>query len=774
MKILSSPRLMVILMLLYVLLIGVATFVETRYSTLTARTYFYNSWWFMLMQLVMIANFIAMSTKWQLWKQRKWGVLTSHYALALILAGALITHMFGREGIMHIREGETTDKIYGSAGEVIGQTPFSVTLDDFRLVRYPGSGSPSSFESDVTIDGRHHKIFMNNILYHSGYRLYQSSYDHDERGTILSVNQDAVGTFITYLGYLLLALGLILALLHKKSYFRVLLRSLSVITLLFTVSVGSAQKRQTPAEGSLAVEYAQGSVPSNEIATRFGKLLVQSGGRIEPVDTYSGKLLRKISRERGIAGMTPNQILLGIVTKPEVWSRVPFIYNGEELIAFVDVLDEQGVYIYGEEVELIYQKPASQRNKREKELLKLDERVNIVHSLMSGEMLPLFPNEADHTHRWHSPADDLSSFASKDSMFVSRVFIWLSTEIRKEPRSVKALEIVGMIDTYQNAKSGIEIDKDKIEAEILYNKLNVFRWGAFGYLGVGILLLVVIILSLLGRSKTLGVGVMFLIGAIVALFLWQSFGIGLRWYVAGRAPMSNSYETMVYVAWATALAGLLFVRKSKLVLALATFFAGVLLLVSNLNFMDPEITPLVPVLKSYWLMVHVAIITGSYGFFGIGFLIGVTSLALMVTGNKRLAPQIAELHIINQLALTIGLVLLTIGTFLGAVWANESWGRYWGWDPKESWALVSMVVYALILHARFIPALRSAYSFAVMSVAGLAAILMTFFGVNYYLTGLHSYGGGSVPPLLSIIYYVYGALAVLAVWAGIKRGAKNA
>ena len=239
--------------------------------------------------------------------------------------------------------------------------------------------------------------------------------------------------------------------------------------------------------------------------------------------------------------------------------------------------------------------------------------------------------------------------------------------------------------------------------------------------------------------------------------------------------MSNAYESMIFVAWATAVAGLAFGRRSRMTMALAAFLSGVLMFVSTLNWMDPEITPLVPVLKSPWLLVHVAAITGSYGFFGIGFLLGLISLLIMACKTARnagrLDAQIRELTVINEMALTVGLVLLTAGTFLGAVWANESWGRYWGWDPKETWALITMIVYAFILHARFVPALRRGgdYLFGLMTVVGLGAVLMTFFGVNYYLSGMHSYGADSAPPALYAIWVVYGIAAAIAVLAWRKR-----
>lgn len=230
-----------------------------------------------------------------------------------------------------------------------------------------------------------------------------------------------------------------------------------------------------------------------------------------------------------------------------------------------------------------------------------------------------------------------------------------------------------------------------------------------GYMAVGLLLLIFVVGQLLKPRRWVKTAIIPLVALVVLIFLLHTSGIGIRWYISGRAPWANAYESMIYVAWATALAGLLFIKRSSMTLALAAFFAGIILFVANLNFMDPEITPLVPVLKSYWLMIHVAVITASYGFFGISFLLGLLTLAFMSAGNPSkvalLQPHIRELRIINEMSLHIGLYLLTAGIFLGAVWANESWGRYWGWDPKETWALITMVIIAFILHARFLPLL---------------------------------------------------------------------
>lgn len=840
---------MALLLAVYAVSLAVATFVENRYGTPVAQRWVYHNPVFYLLQLLLAVNFIGIAVRQRWVPRRKWAVLCFHAAFVVILLGAFVTRLTGREGVMHIREGESSAELLDPAnpGQVVEILPFSVELRDFRLVRYPGSHSPSSFESDVVVrqsgrPDREANIYMNNVLHVGPYRLYQSSYDPDERGTVLIVNRDRIGTWMTYGGYILLIGGMVVALFGRRSRFRTLGRMLRqtaipVVGVVFalasparaqervdTLTVSQLEEharrqmerieqehaagtrpdaeRERPAvdrrrEKKMAPVYAVEYAFSPRTARAFGRLMVQSGtGRVQPVDTYATELWRKISREKRYRELDADQVLLGLLTQPQIWSRVPMIDVGSEALlrqagidgeqaaegrlAFIDVLDDEGNYIFADEIERVYAKPVRERNKYDKELLKLDEKVNILNALFAGRMVAIFPPASvSAAGAWYAPGDDLSAFQGRDSMFVSRIFPWFATEAAQSAETgdwTTPDEIVGMIATYQEAKAAaLDVSPRRIEAEMLYNRLDLFKWAGFGYMGFG---LVLMLITMLGWARPAGgwrVAGRVVVGVVCLLFLAQTAGVGLRWYIAGRPPVSNAYESMIFVSWATAIAGLAFGRRSKITLAAATFLSGVLMFVSTLNWMDPEITPLVPVLKSPWLLVHVAAITGSYGFFGIGFLLGLVSLAAMACRTERNAAvvdlQVRRLTVINEMSLIVGLVLLTAGTFLGAVWANESWGRYWGWDPKETWALITMMVYAFILHARFVPGLRrgGVYLFNVMSVMGLGSVLMTFFGVNYYLSGMHSYGGDSAPPALHIIWVAYVVAAVIAVLAWRKR-----
>jgi cytochrome c-type biogenesis protein CcsB len=249
-------------------------------------------------------------------------------------------------------------------------------------------------------------------------------------------------------------------------------------------------------------------------------------------------------------------------------------------------------------------------------------------------------------------------------------------------------------------------------------------------------------------------------------FLFHTLGLCLRWYIAGHAPMSNGYESMIFISWATLLAGFIFSRKSAFALSATAILASMTLMVAHLSFMDPEITNLVPVLKSYWLTLHVSVITGSYGFLGLGAILGLIVLILLSLSNnsnrERIAKTIDELTVINFKTLTLGLYFLTIGTFLGAVWANESWGRYWGWDPKETWSLITIIIYSIVIHSRRIPGMKDIFTFNLISLFAFSSVLMTYFGVNYYLSGMHSYASGDSSPVPSYVYIIVIALAALS------------
>jgi cytochrome c-type biogenesis protein CcsB len=764
----SSYKTSLVLLVLYAFLLATATLVEKYYGTPAALTIIYYSPLFIFLQFVMVLNFVAIVLRKKLLRKRKWGFILLHFAFIVILAGALVSHLFGREGTFHLREGEKGNQLEIQNGKKTAYKtlPFSLELIEFTVQRYPGSSSPSSFESRLIVhedDKSYEKtISMNNVLDIKGYRFFQASFDKDENGTILSVNKDLAGRNITYTGYFVLLLGFIACFTGKNSRFRQLSRQLKAIKIPVqtTIIILFLSFPLLPLHAETAfspLDTIQKNKINPEHAAAFGALpMLSNSGRIEPVNTFASEILRKLHKSEKIAGLNPDQFLLSLYAFPEIWIHLPFIKVSKEVAlyynltegecAYIEAFDRNGNYKFNQQLSDVFNKAPSERNRFDKELLKFDEKMNIFRQLLDFQLLNIFPKENDRVPFWYAPGDNLSYFSGQDSLFVSGIMDWYVDELREASKTgnwSKAGEVLEMIKTYQQKRNHtVEVYPQKIKAELLYNQLNIFRHCKKGYLILGGLLLVFSFFSLLKVQKWTHLPIRLLIAGIFLCFLCHLFGIGLRGYISGYAPWSNSYETMVYVSWVTVLAGLFFVRKSPVTYALAALFGGIILFVSGLNWMDPQINPLVPVLKSPWLMFHVAIIVAAYGFAGISCLVGLTNLSLMSLPKKKpaLAVRIRELTIINEMAMLIGLALMTTGTFLGAIWANESWGRYWGWDPKETWALITIVTYAVTLHLRLVKRGDNTLLFNLMAVLSFLSVLMTYFGVNYFLSGMHSYG----------------------------------
>ncbi|MGB5461533.1 MAG: cytochrome c biogenesis protein CcsA, partial [Eudoraea sp.] len=339
---------------------------------------------------------------------------------------------------------------------------------------------------------------------------------------------------------------------------------------------------------------------------------------------------------------------------------------------------------------------------------------------------------------------------------------------------IQADGLVAELKTYQIKNGGsIMPSESKINAEILLNQLNVFTRLAIFYIFLGIALLFFLFYSVFKPNATLKKVYLVLFSLVILGFVLHTIGLGLRWYVSGRAPWSNGYESMIYIAWTSTLAGILFTRKSFGGLAATMVLAATILFVSTLSFLDPEINPLVPVLKSYWLTIHVSLVAGSYGFLMLGAIIGLINLILMIflreSNKTRIKRIVQEMSYISELTLIGGLFMVSVGTYLGGIWANESWGRYWGWDAKETWALVTILVYAFILHMRLIPKLTGLFAYNVATIFGLASVIMTYYGVNYYLSGLHSYATGDPVPIPSWVYMVVIAIIIISTLAYFKK-----
>jgi cytochrome c-type biogenesis protein CcsB len=789
-KFLSSYKGSIVLMLIYSFGLATATIVEKQLGTQAAKMLIYYSPLFILLQLLLAINFLIILFNSNYIKSKRWGLIIIHLSLTVILGGALTTFLFGKEGQVHIREGEKSDQLvmHTSKGVKTEKLPFVLELKDFRLNRYPGSNSPSSYESTLLVyvdnDIREVSVFMNNVLDLKGYRFFQASYDKDELGTVLSVNKDVAGRTITYTGYILLLIGFILMFLMPGSRFRKLGEQLKDIraradklTLVFLLSLislnGFSQNNWNETKHTIdIIESIKDNAIPVEHAEKFGALPVQFRGRVMPLNTFSSEILRKIHNETNIYNLNSDQFLLSLLVNPEKWSHAKIISGDQSYLSYNQFFDEGGSYSLLNQLQQIYNQPADKRNESEKDLIKLDEKVNILYQLFTHIIPGIFPHAEDPSHTWYNLGDNLSVYEFKDSVFITDSFNNYLAEVRLSLQSndwSKPDEILNSIKEYQlsNDKASL-IRPDKIEAELKYNRLNIFNYSKLGYFILGGLLLILAFIRLMNRKTWLQYASTILIIGIAAIFIYHLFGMGMRWYISGYAPWSNSYETMVYVAWATVLAGFIFGRKNILTLSLATLFGGVILFVSSLNWMDPQINTLVPVLNSPWLMFHVAVIVAAYGFFGISFLLGLTNIIIMSfnKASSLMALRIKELSVINNMSLLTGLALMTIGTFLGAVWANESWGRYWGWDPKETWALITIIVYSVVTHLHLVKKWNSDWLFNFTSVLGFSSVLMTYLGVNYFLSGMHSYGqtdtSSSVFVYIAIVFTIIVILGFLS------------
>ena len=701
--------------------------------------------------------------------------------------------------------------IYVNYGSKEIELPFSIRLEDFIAERYPGTEkSYSSFKSVVEVvqedeENFPYEIYMNHVLDHKGYRFFQSSFHPDEKGTVLSVNHDYWGTWITYIGYTLLYIGLMWLLFAKGSRFGNLKDMLekvkdkkkklsTVIAFLLISTAGFAQDNRDHEHIQTAQRQIDSMIQANAVeknhAAEFGKLVIQdAGGRMKPANTYSSELLRKLSKKDEYKDMSSDQVLISMTENPAVWYTVPLIYvkpqndsirhlvnvpEDQKYLALTDFFDQEGNYMLAPYLEEAYQ--AGVPNQFQKDYIETDKKVNLLYQALQGKILRIFPIPEHENNKWVSyPEAAESGFKGMDSVYTQQVLpLYMSAleEARKSGDYTKANQFLESIKGFQK-KYGSEVlpSKEKIEAEIAYNKYDIFRNLFWMYMLAGLFMLIVVILQIFYDNKPIRLIINGSIVVIALLFALHTFGLIARWYISGHAPWSDAYESMIYVAWATMFFGLAFGRKSDLTIASTAFVTAMILMIAHWNWMDPAIANLQPVLDSYWLMIHVSVIVGSYGPFTLGMILGVVALLLMILTNsknkKKMELNIKEITIITEMALTVGLVMLTIGNFLGGQWANESWGRYWGWDPKETWALISIMVYAFVIHMRLVPGLRSRWFFNFMAIVAFASILMTYFGVNFYLSGLHSYASGDKVITPSFVYYsiaVVGVLGAVSYW----------
>ena len=691
-------------------------------------------------------------------------------------------------------------------GSKVYELPFSIKLNDFIAEKYPGTEKGyASFMSKVTVNDERsfdYDIFMNNILDHKGYRFFQSSFHPDEKGTVLSVNHDFWGTWITYIGYFLLYTGLMGIMFFGKTRFKDLAESLekvkkkkaTIATIFFMGFVLNTAAQED--HGHATVPTAQQvdsilktTVASKEHAEKFGKLVIQDdGGRMKPINTFASELLRKLSLQNKYKDLNADQVFLSMMLHPAAWYNMEFIAldkkgkndsirkvigvpSDQRYVKATDFFDTKGQYKLAPYLDAAT--ATNNPNKFEQDLEDANIRLSLLNRALSGEIIKIFPLLNDENNKWISAVEYRSGqYQVSDSLygnFIKNAVPYYLISLKKAIGNGDYAEADKLLEAFHqnqvNHGSEVLPAEKKVNAEVLYNNLDIFNRLYKFYALVGILMFLVLVFRIFKDREIWKAATYLFKGTIVLFFIWHTAGLILRWYISGHAPWSDAYESILYVSWATMGMGMLLGRKSDMTIAATAFVTSMLLWIAHQSWVDPSIGNLVPVLDSYWLMIHVAVIVGSYGPLTVGMILGVVCLLLIILTNKRnkkrMEINLKELTIINELTLTVGLIMLTIGNFLGGQWANESWGRYWGWDPKETWALISIMVYAFVIHTRLVPGLRGRWTFNFLSIAAFGSIMMTYFGVNFYLVGLHSYASGSPTITPTFVWYIVLGVLVL-------------
>lgn len=725
-------------------------------------------------------------------------------------------------------------------GPKIYTTPFALKLDDFVMETYPGSSSPSAYESHIQIidEGKQtpYKIYMNNVLDYKGYRFFQAGFDPDRQGTQLSVNHDYWGTLVTYIGYALLFGGMFFIFFWKGTYFWKLNSSLknlnkkktaTALALLLSLGLfaqkvethgtsdGSrdnlserhAQTTEQPQQNSVAKSLskmttisADEAIAKNKIsrehADKFGYLLVQNyEGRIVPINTQALDVLRKLYKRDKFYDsekknyLTPEQWFLSINTDTPSWTMVPMIKvgskGGDELKAKTKANDEgytslmnlfpadangNLAYVLEQDYQEAFRKKPADQSNYDKEVIAVNERVQIFNEFFSGQFMRIVPVKNDPNSTWNSWLNQ-NFEPDMESQAVMGPYLSAVLFAQQDGNWAKAdVELKKLSDYQQKWGKNVVPSASKVETEVLMNKLDINFWLMIFYSLIGGLMVVLGFIELFQPNRWINTIIKTLIVLGSVGYLLQFLGLVGRWYISGHAPWSNGYEAIVFISWVGITAGLVLYKNSNALIPASGFMVAVIMMgfAHGGSALDPQITPLVPVLKSYWLIIHVAIITASYGFFGLSFVIAVICLIFYILASKkhyqlRHNSTIKELTIVSEMSLHIGLFALTVGTFLGGIWANESWGRYWSWDPKETWALISIMIYAFVVHMRLVPGLRGAWAYHTAAMFAISSVIMTYFGVNYYLSGLHSYAAGDPIPVPEWVYIGTALMLLIAI-----------
>lgn len=723
-----------------ILILITATIVESSKGTAFVRQHIYTSAWF----VVLWAALVVVAAVYIVLRKNKSNVSTSvllvHASFLVILLGAFTSWTMAESGTIHLRQNETTSTMKDEEGKT-KELGFEVSLKNFNVVNYPGTDAPMDYVTMLTANTQEIKVSMNNIGSFNGYRFIQSGYDSDMQGTTLGVYHDPWGIGITYTGYALLFISLIATMASKKTRMRHLYRkALSLqgakawaVTALLAVSSFA-----TSANAQEMVKI------DGDIADDFGKICVLYNSRITPINTVATSFVTKLCGKPTWDGLSSNQVFAGWIFDVPYWETVKMIEikekKAQELLgingkwaSFDDFWDSYNNYKLDAPLKKAYKDGDT---KLQKQLRDADEKFNIIRMLYGGEMLKMFPYAGKQGHmQWFAPGQPLGNLKldEKELVFIKKSMDYLAESIITGDK-VRAEEIAKKIYSYQHVRGKAVVPtKFRIYTETFYNKTNAQRLPVMLYLTLSLVLAIVSTLSLNnGKQKKTR-----LVSSVLTwvMLIHTTLLLALRWFVSGHLPMSNGYETMQFMAWATLIVTLVMQKRFLPVKQFGPLLSSFALLVAMITDGNPQITQLMPVLQSPLLSVHVMVIMFSYALFGLTALIGLQGL---IAHHRKQEEKEQQLAALSQFLLYPAVALIAIGIFIGAIWANVSWGRYWSWDSKETWALITMLIYSAPLHAE-IKWLRKAQHMHIYMLLAFLSVLMTYFGVNYFLSGMHSY-----------------------------------
>lgn len=734
------------------LILTIATILEKIYGTDFVNEYIYSSVPFVILWGVTAITSLLYIIKSKLHRQPV--IFLLHLSLLFILAGAFTTWIYGEQGTMRVRQGEQQTSFTDSKG-ISHQLPFSITLNQFEIIYYKGTLAPMDFISHISVADKdchrqiQGKVSMNHIFSYQHYRFYQSGYSEDNEGSVFSVSHDPYGIGITYAGYTLLPLSTVFFFFSPQSRFRQLLkspllhRSLTVILLLFAFSLNS---------NFLKANSPSPKVLPREVAEHFGDLYILYNNRICPLQTFARDFTVKLYGSSSYKGLTPEEVLTGWLFYYDSWKNEPIIRiksnearklleiegNYARLKDYISTINE-----YKLEKMMNHIRSGEQVTDK-RGIEEADEKFNIINLVCTGAMMKIFPcrNIAGKTLEWYSQSDQLPQDMDNDKWVFIRKSMSYVNEMIVMKKYNDACLLLEKIKKYQQKEcDGLLPADNKFKAEKIYNQFDYSKSVAMACICIGLICFIYYCHCMASQKRTSRKAIIILNILLWIVFTYLSAAICLRGYVSNHLPLSNGFETMQFMAWCTLLLTFLLQRKFAMLLPFGFLLCGLTLMVSMLGESNPQITQLMPVLQSPLLSIHVVVIMIAYSLLAFIMLNGVTAVILHQS-QKECKEQIERLQIISQIILYPAIFLLAIGIFIGAVWANVSWGRYWGWDPKEVWALITMLVYALALHPRSLPWFHRTMFFHVFCITAFITVLITYFGVNFLLGGMHSYANG--------------------------------